>query len=86
MKNIAKTLRSRPMDILFLQRLVSIDRHIRLAKEKVSFPLLRSANQRIEFEMQLPHTLDEQEQIALLLMWYNEAHGAMINTLISECS
>lgn len=84
MKKFLAWLFLRPFDIVFLMRLRSIERHIDLAVDKVSFDILRTAQSRIDFEFKYNHTQKERYLISLLGQRAEFAEQTIKNILIIE--
>lgn len=89
MKRFLKWLfKANRQDIVFLQRMISIDHHIEHAVKEVSFDMLRDVKKRISYEKQYAHSLYEQIQIAELEAKAEKAFQRIRDTLIfeSQCS
>lgn len=77
MKKLLYRLFRKKQDIVFLLRMQSIDRHINLAVQLVSFNMLNEAMKRIEWECQYDHTFYELEQIKRLVAKVSDARQQM---------
>jgi hypothetical protein len=85
MKKLWAWMMLRPLDLLFLMRLRSIERHIRLSVENVSFDMLNAAKERIRIELQYVHSKKEKELINGLSSIADKAEEFMKQILIAEC-
>lgn len=85
MKKLWAWLMLRPFDMVFLMRLRSIEKHIRLAVDNVSFDMLNAAKERIRIELQYRHSKKEKELINELAAIAGKADEFMKAILIAEC-
>lgn len=84
MKKFLAWLFLRPFDIVFLRRMLSIEKHIHQAVDQVSFDILRVAQSRIDYELKYNHTEKEREMVSDLNKQAQLAEQLIKATLILE--